>query len=280
MSNLFEKKEILALATAELNRIKDFVESNGVVIDAPIESFGEFVTNNASNEVESAETLSTATLEENLQYTVCAVDMYVAGKSELRDKIVSYLQGTASENPLEKLTAELTLVVADEQDIINAVTALIDINGATTTLEVKTFLRNKGFKIDQETVHKALNEMYNKNYLSFTMKTETIPGKAQPVQFRNYTEGSDYYLVDQIGFVAVADDDDDASTDSTNATVNPVITSTTPTDLADLASAQYATLSERNRAMQTAKNYGHTTKAIAEAFGMSDRNARKIITGK
>jgi hypothetical protein len=274
MKSLFAKKEMLELAKNELGRIKDAIDGYGIKIETSITSFGQFVNDTLETEEEIAETLTVATLQEGGQVVISALDLVIKGGADLRDKVINYLNGMSTVNPIDAVKVEFSLTPVTEQDIVNAVTALIDVNGATTTLEVKTYLRDKGFKVDQDTVHKALNDMYNKNYLSFTTKTMNIPGKTEPIQFRNYTEGDEYYTLDQMGFQPVADDDDDTTT--------PVATATAQVakDLSDIANVQFANIVERNKAIMTAKNYGHSNKAIADAFGMSERNARKIITGK
>ena len=274
MKDLFAKKEMLELATNELGRIKDAMEMNSVRIDTAITSFGEFVEKNvAETHDELVEVLTVATLQEGGQVVISALDLVIKGSTDLREKVVNYLNGLANDNPIAALKVEFALKPVTEQDIVNAVTALIDVNGATTTLEVKTYLRDKGFKVDQDTVHKALNEMYNKNYLSFQMKSETIPGKGT-VQFRNYTEGSEYYTIDQLGFQPVDDEDD---TVTAPVATTPGIVSK---ELSNIANQQFTNIVERNKAIMTAKNFGHSNKDIAEAFGMSERYARKIITGK
>lgn len=274
MKSLFAQKEMLELAKNELGRIKDAVEGYGITIETSITSFGQFVNDTLETDEEIAKVLTVATLQEGGQVVISALDLVIKGGTDLRDKVINYLNGMSTVNPMDAVKVEFSLTPVTEQDIVNAVTALIDINGATTTLEVKTYLRDKGFKVDQDTVHKALNDMYDKNYLSFKTKTETIPGKG-PIQFRNYTEGSEYYTLDQLGFQPVSDDNDDDTT-------APVATATAPVakDLSDIANVQFANIVERNKAIMTAKNYGHSNKAIADAFGMSERNARKIITGK
>lgn len=276
MKSLFAQKEMLELAKNELGRIKDAVEGYGITIETSITSFGQFVNDTLETDEEIAKVLTVATLQEGEQVVISALDLVIKGGTDLRDKVINYLNGMSTVNPMDAVKVEFSLTPVTEQDIVNAVTALIDINGATTTLEVKTYLRDKGFKVDQDTVHKALNDMYNKNYLSFTTKTMTIPGKTDPIQFRNYTEGSEYYTLDQLGFQPVTDEDDDNVTTAPNATATAPVAK----DLSDIANVQFANIVERNKAIMTAKNYGHSNKAIADAFGMSERNARKIITGK
>lgn len=279
MKNLFEQKEILEAAKNELARIKDLMSSYGFRIEEEITSFGEFIYKSIKDERKAAETLTVVTMQDSTQAVICSLDLLVKGSNELRDKIANFLSDLSDINPLDEVKVDFQLKSVTEQDIVNAVTALIDINGATTTLEVKTYLRDKGFKVDQETVHKTLNDMYESDYLSFKMKSETIPGKGT-VQFRNYTEGSEYYTLEQMGFVPAEDDEDD---DNANYNVKSDATDSVQQiakDLADIANVQFTNIVERNKAIMTAKNYGHSNKAIAEAFGMSERNARKIITGK
>lgn len=251
-------RNMVKLAIDEANRIK---ESDLIITN----------DNSIGEQIKETELLTTVLVEqenfEQKNFQFSAIDYVLIQFPELTNDVIYFINEETDINPLELLLAEPSLKTLTLNDVKEATTKLIDLNVSVTNLEIKTLLRDNGFKADQRDISVLMDELYKEGFVKF----EIVKGNKP---HRLYIAGDNFYHFDLDSLEIYKEDE----TEETNVVLDsePKVIKT-ETQLRNFSAIENR--AERNKLiLDDSKTM--TKKELEIKYNLSDRTIRRIVNGK
>ena len=190
---------------------------------------------------------------EGNEFIFSAIDCVLLNTPDIKSKVEDFILKQSDLDVFDEMLKD-KLKTLELNDVLEVAQILIEVNGSVTNLEIKQQLRDNGFRCDQRNVSDFANKLYLENFL----KIKTVKDN-----YRIYIAGDKMQFVD-LNFTETEND------------IKSKINNQKEIEI----EAEFKTLQERNDQIIQNFNSGETIKSLTEKYKLSERQIRRIISGK